>query len=87
MHGDHPVELLDGKHEVRVTWKPYQLIPWMPPEGMERAEYRRMKFGSAERSSGMDTRLKETGDELGIDLAFERIARRNASAERREPVS
>ena len=69
------VELLDGKHEVRVTWKPYQLNPWMPPEGMERAEYRRMKFGSAERSSGMDTRLKETGDELGIDLAFERIAR------------
>jgi len=69
------VELLDGKHEVRVTWKPYQLNPWMPAEGMERAEYRRMKFGSAERSSGMDTRLADTGRELGIDLAFERIAR------------
>jgi len=69
------VELLGGKHEVRVTWKPYQLNPWMPPEGMDRAEYRRMKFGSAERSSGMDTRLKDAGRELGIDLAFERIAR------------
>src|SRR5262249_1681621 len=56
-------------------WKPYQLNPWMPTEGMERAEYRRMKFGSAERSSGMDGRLKEAGHGEGIELAFERIAR------------
>ena len=34
-----------------------------------------MKFGSAERSSGMDTRLKEAGQGDGIDLAFEKIAR------------
>jgi predicted DsbA family dithiol-disulfide isomerase len=68
-------ELLAGKHEIRVTWKPYQLNPWMPPEGMERAEYRRMKFGSAERSTGMDTRLKEAGRGEGIELAFEKIAR------------
>ena len=69
------VQLLDGRHEVRVTWKPYQLNPWMPPEGMERAEYRRMKFGSAERSSGMDARLVEAGRGEGIELAFERITR------------
>jgi predicted DsbA family dithiol-disulfide isomerase len=69
------VELLDGKHDVRVTWKPFQLNPWMPAEGMDRAEYRRMKFGSAERSSGMDSRLKEAGQGEGIELAFERIAR------------
>ena len=68
-------ELLAGKHEIRVTWKPYQLNPWMPPEGMERAEYRKMKFGSAERSSGMDGRLREAGQSEGIELAFEKIAR------------
>jgi predicted DsbA family dithiol-disulfide isomerase len=68
-------ELLAGKYAIRVTWKPYQLNPWMPPEGMERAEYRRMKFGSAERSSGMDERLKEAGRSEGIELAFEKIAR------------
>ena len=68
-------ELLAGKHEIRVTWKPYQLNPWMPPEGMDRAEYRRMKFGSAERSSGMDGRLREAGRGEGIELAFERITR------------
>jgi predicted DsbA family dithiol-disulfide isomerase len=69
------VEMLDGKHDIRVTWKPFQLNPWIPAEGMDRAEYRRMKFGSAERSSGMDTRLKEAGEGEGIELAFERIAR------------
>ena len=68
-------ELLAGKHEIRVTWKPYQLNPWMPPEGMERAEYRKMKFGSSERSSGMDGRLREAGRSEGIELAFEKIAR------------
>jgi len=72
---ERAVELLDGKHEVRVTWKPYQLNPWVPAEGMDRAEYRRIKFGSAERSSGMDIRLKEAGDGEGIDLAFEKIGR------------
>ena len=69
------VEMLDGKHQVRVTWKPYQLNPWMPQEGMDRAEYRRMKFGSAERSSGMDARLQDIGRDEGIDLAFDRIKR------------
>ncbi|MFN8634885.1 MAG: DsbA family oxidoreductase [Chloroflexota bacterium] len=69
------VDLLDGKHEIRVTWKPYQLNPWIPAEGMDRTEYRRVKFGSAERASGMDDRLRETGRELGIELNFEKIER------------
>ena len=72
---ERAAELLAGKHEIRVTWKPYQLNPWIPPEGMDRAEYRRIKFGSAERSSGMDGRLREAGQGEGIELAFEKIAR------------
>ena len=67
--------LLADKHEIRVTWKPYQLNPWMHQEGMERTEYRRMKFGSAERSSSMDGRLQEAGRSEGIELAFDKIAR------------
>lgn len=69
------IDSVAERHDVRVTWKPYQLNPWMPPEGMDRAEYRRMKFGSAERSSGMDARLVEAGRGEGIELAFDRIAR------------
>lgn len=72
---ERAVQLLDGKHEILVTWKPYQLNPWIPIEGLDRAEYRRMKFGSAERSSGMDARLVEEGRGEGIDLRFDRILR------------
>jgi len=35
-----------GKHEVTVRWKPFQLNPAMPKEGMGRKEYRERKFGS-----------------------------------------
>jgi len=35
---ERAVELLGDKHEVRVTWKPYQLNSWVPAEGMDRGE-------------------------------------------------
>jgi len=72
---ERAVEMLNDNHEVQVTWKPFQLNPWIPPEGMDRAEYRKAKFGSAERSSGMDGRLQAVGREEGIELAFDRIKR------------
>ena len=57
------VELLGDRHELQVTWKPFQLNSWIPSEGMDRAEYRKAKFGSAERSSSMDGRLQAIGQE------------------------
>lgn len=35
---------------VRVTWRPYELNPHMPKEGMDRKAYRSRKFGSWEHS-------------------------------------
>jgi len=72
---ERAVDMLDGRHEVEVTWKPFQLNPWIPAEGMDRAEYRKAKFGSAERSTGMDGRLQAVGREEGIELAFDKITR------------
>jgi len=72
---ERAVDMLDGRHEVQVTWKPFQLNPWIPAEGMDRAEYRKAKFGSAERSTGMDGRLQAVGREEGIELAFDKITR------------
>jgi predicted DsbA family dithiol-disulfide isomerase len=69
------VELLGDRHELQVTWKPFQLNAWIPPEGMDRAEYRKAKFGSAERSSSMDGRLQAIGQEEGIALNFDKIKR------------
>ena len=73
--GERAVEQLAGRHEIQVTWKPFQLNPWMPAEGMDRAAYRAQKFGSVERASAGDNRLTEIGRTEGIDLAFDRITR------------
>jgi predicted DsbA family dithiol-disulfide isomerase len=58
-----------------VRWLPFQLNPGMPKEGMPRAEYRKAKFGSAERSRALDARVIAEGKSEGIDFAFDRIAR------------
>lgn len=67
--------LLAGEVEAEVAWLPFQLNPGMPAEGMARAEYRRAKFGSAERARALDARVAAEGAREGIAFAFERIAR------------
>jgi predicted DsbA family dithiol-disulfide isomerase len=69
------VEMLSGRHEVQVTWKPFQLNPWMPAEGMDRAEYRAKKFGSPDRARSGDARLTEIGRTEGIAFNFDGIVR------------
>jgi predicted DsbA family dithiol-disulfide isomerase len=61
------------KPEVR--WLPFQLNPAMPKEGMPRAEYRKAKFGSLERSRSLDARVIAEGKGEGIEFAFDRIER------------
>ena len=63
--------LSDVKLEIR--WLPFQLNPSMPKEGMPRAEYRKAKFGSLERSRSLDARVIAEGKGEGIDFAFERM--------------
>lgn len=36
------------EHPFSVEWHPYQLNPELPPEGMDRMEYMRAKFGTVE---------------------------------------
>ena len=47
----------------------------MPKEGISRREYRTQKFGSWERSQGLDARVIEVGKAEGINFAFDRIER------------
>ncbi len=69
------LELLGGDSEVEVLWRPYQLNPGMPPEGIDRRTYRTSKFGSWERSLELDARLAAVGASVGIAYALDRIAR------------
>ena len=67
------IELLQDEYDVEVQWLPFQLNPGLPPEGIPRAEYRKAKFGSLERSRQMDARGSEEGRGEGIEFAFERM--------------
>jgi predicted DsbA family dithiol-disulfide isomerase len=60
--------------QVRFAWRPFELNPDMPAEGVERRTYRQRKFGEA-RSAELDRTMAETGRELGIAFAFDRMQR------------
>jgi predicted DsbA family dithiol-disulfide isomerase len=69
------LKLLNGDVPLEISWLPFQLNPDMPKDGVARAEYRKAKFGSLERSRQLDARVIEEGKGEGIDFAFERIQR------------
>jgi len=64
-----------GPAAPRVVWKPFQLNPGMPVEGMDRREYRSRKFGSWERSQQLDARVHAAGKEVGIEFAHDKMLR------------
>ncbi|HYD57440.1 MAG TPA: DsbA family oxidoreductase [Burkholderiales bacterium] len=67
--------LVQGELEVEVAWRPFQLNPDMPRQGMPRAEYRKAKFGSVERGRQLDARVAAEGQGEGIAFAFDRMER------------
>jgi predicted DsbA family dithiol-disulfide isomerase len=67
--------LLDGEVQPEIRWLPFQLNPEMPKQGISREEYRKAKFGSIERSRGLDARVAAEGEGEGIAFAFERMQR------------
>ncbi|MDE2362606.1 MAG: DsbA family oxidoreductase [Hyphomicrobiales bacterium] len=56
-----------------IHWRPYQLDPTIPPEGVDRRAYLARKFGS--RVSEVYGRVTEAGAAAGIPFAFETIGR------------
>lgn len=53
---------------VETRWRPFELNPDMPVQGVDRKTYRSMKFGSWARSQAMDAHIVEIGK--GDDIAF-----------------
>jgi predicted DsbA family dithiol-disulfide isomerase len=68
-------ERLGARHDVEILWRPFELNPGMPAEGIDRRAYRIAKFGSWERSLELEARVAAVGAENGIVLAFDRISR------------
>ena len=58
-----------------VHWRPFQLNPEMPREGVERAAYRAAKFGSEERSRQLDAQVAQAGAAAGVAFHHDRMLR------------
>ena len=65
---------LDGRPAM-IRWRPFQLNPNMPREGIERREYRIKKFGSWERSLELDAQVAAAGSVEGISFRFDAMSR------------
>ena len=63
-----------GADQPSLAWKPFQLNPQLPAEGMSRQDYVVQKFGAA-RSKDIYARVAGVGAEYGIAFAFDKIAR------------
>jgi predicted DsbA family dithiol-disulfide isomerase len=61
--------------EADLTWRPFQLNPDMPAEGMARADYIATKFGDSGHSRRIHQTIAEAGATVGIDFAFDKIKR------------
>jgi predicted DsbA family dithiol-disulfide isomerase len=75
-HLERALDILEAQHlRFTVAWHPFQLNPDMPREGVDRAQYRLAKFGSAERSRQMDERITETAATVGLEFHLDRLTR------------
>lgn len=60
--------------DVNVIWRAYQLYPWIPGTGMDRDEFLRLRFGSADRAPSR-AGIEAEAARAGIDMRYDRIRR------------
>jgi len=61
--------------EFRIRWRPFQLNPDMPVEGVARDAYRAQKFGSLERSRELDAQVADAGRAAGLGFRHDLMTR------------
>jgi predicted DsbA family dithiol-disulfide isomerase len=60
---------------VEVRFRPFFLNPWIPREGISRADYLTKKFGSPERYRAIAQRVRAAAAEEGLPYAPDKITR------------
>lgn len=63
-----------GTNPFQITWRPYQLNPDMPTEGVDRKAYLDAKFG-AERAEEFYANIEDTALADGLKVDFSKISR------------
>jgi predicted DsbA family dithiol-disulfide isomerase len=61
--------------DIRTTWRPFQLNPTMPKDGMDRRTYLEAKFGSLDAFHQMEGHVLAAGAAERIPFTFEKVAR------------
>ena len=61
--------------QFEIAYRPFQLNPDMPEEGVDRASYLEAKFGGPARAKEIYARVKAEGAKEGLDLNIDGIAR------------
>jgi predicted DsbA family dithiol-disulfide isomerase len=69
------LDLLPNVRDYAIIWRPYELNPAMPKEGMDRREYRSRKFGSWGHSLALDAQVAQAGQEAGITFRHDLMKR------------
>ena len=58
-----------------IHWRPFQLNPDMPPEGMDRRTYLETKFGGPEGAHQVYGQIETAAEAAGLDIDFAAITR------------
>ena len=71
---DRALEQIDGA-DIRIQWRPFQLYPTLPVEGVDRAAFYKARFGPDADARKIGERIGEEAKEAGIALDYARIVR------------
>ena len=63
------------EHGFEISWKPFQLNPNMPAEGMDRREYLERKFGGKTAAIEVYSSIQKAAEEDGLKVKLDKIAR------------
>jgi predicted DsbA family dithiol-disulfide isomerase len=72
---EQALETAGYAQQAHIAWRPFQLNPAMPKEGMDRRVYLDEKFGGADARRAVEERVAKAGEADGIVFAFNRIER------------
>ena len=72
---ERALDQLSDAVQAKITWRPFQLNPTMPKEGMDRTTYLEAKFGSLDAFRQLEEHVLAAGAAEHIPFAFEKAAR------------
>jgi predicted DsbA family dithiol-disulfide isomerase len=61
--------------KLQMRWRPFELNPDMPIDGLDRRVYRSAKFGSWEQSQRLDAQVAAAGKDVGIEFRHDLMKR------------